>query len=60
MAMRIVALKRNRKQTKADYQFIVLAKMYVFRKITISKEHRNPTSPYENWDLGIQFMVSLF
>jgi hypothetical protein len=25
MAMRIVALKRNRKQTKADYQFIVLA-----------------------------------
>jgi hypothetical protein len=32
--------------------------MYDLARIVISKAHRNPTSPYENWAFGIQFMVS--
>jgi len=34
-----------------------LAKRYVLGNVTISKAYLSPTSPYEKWGLGIQFMA---
>jgi hypothetical protein len=30
--------------------------MYHLARVVTSTAHQSPTSPYENWDLGIQFM----